>query len=85
MRKFLLVFLVLVILGVIGLGGYIYLGPKFNSENRQIDKWISENNLNKYGDSQSTGYSNGNPVDSILPSDRYEYIKKTHTDKPWAK
>ena len=83
MRKILLVLLVLVILGVIGVGGYIYLGPKFSKENRQIDQWITENNLNQYGDSQNTVYSNGKPCDNTL--DCYKYIKTKNPDKPWKK
>jgi hypothetical protein len=73
------------IVGVLGILTYVYVGPQFTKENRQIDAWIAKNDLNHYGDTQNTAYSNSNPVDSNLPSDRYEYIKKMHPDKPWTK
>ncbi len=83
MRKVLIIILVILILGALGVAGYLYLGPKFNTENRQIDTWISVNNLNKYGDPENTAYSNGKPCDTTLTC--YDYIKKMHPDKPWRK
>lgn len=83
MRKVLWVIVIILAVVVIGLLVYTYVVPKFNSENRQIDHWISVNNLNKYGDAANTAYSNGKPCQNTL--DCYDYIKKMHSDKPWGK
>lgn len=56
------------------------------SEKVLIDKWIGENNLNTYGDEQGTVYAGGNPLFSEVSgktSDRYSYIVKNHSSKPW--
>lgn len=83
MRKIL--FTILIILGIaaLGWGTYNFLGPKLNKENRQIEAWISANNLNQYGDPQNTVYSNDKPCNTTLAC--YDYIKKMHPDKPWGK
>ena len=83
MRKVLIIVMIILALGVVGVLTKIYVLPKFNKENRQIDTWLETNNLNKYGDPQNTAYSNGSPVCSTC--DRYEYIKNTYSDKPWEK
>jgi hypothetical protein len=79
------VILVVVVLIFIGFGASLFVWPSWQKENRQIDTWISKNDLNSYGDRQNTAYSNGNPIESSLPADRYEYIKKMHPDHPWTK
>ncbi len=83
MRKVLIILLIVFAAVVLGLAAYIYVVPQLNAENRQINAWISANNLNKYGDTQNTAYSNGKPICSTCS--RYDYIKKMHPDKPWAK
>ena len=57
-------------------------------ENQKIDAWIAANNLNQYGDSKDTVYAGGNPLFNEATgqtTDRYEYIKQQHPDKPWNK
>ncbi len=50
-------------------------------DKEKIDKWLEDNNLNRYGDKKDTFYSGGTPLfnektgESI---DRYEYILKKH-------
>jgi Tfp pilus assembly protein PilV len=83
MRKVFIIIAIVLVAVVLGLIGYLYLAPKFNAENRQIDSWISANNLNKYGDPENTAYSAGKPCDTTLSC--YDYIKKMHPDKPWEK
>lgn len=83
MRKILLIILLVIVLVALGLVGYFYVAPWLNSENRQIDAWISVNSLNEYGDPQNTAYSNGVPCNTTLEC--YDYIKKMHPDKPWEK
>lgn len=83
MRKVLLIILLVIVLVGLGLVGYFYVAPWLNSENRRIDRWISANNLNEYGDPQNTAYSNDAPCDTALAC--YDYIKKMHPDKPWDK
>lgn len=83
MRKTLLIILGVLIVLALGVGFYMYIGPKLNKENRQIDTWISANNLNQYGDESNTAYSAGKPCKTTLAC--YDYIKKMHPDKPWEK
>jgi hypothetical protein len=83
MRKVLWIIVIILAVVVIGLLVYSDVVPKLNSENRQIDRWISTKNLNKYGDPANTAYSNGKPCDTT--SACYDYIKKMHPDKPWEK
>jgi len=83
MRKILIIVLILLAIGAIGLAVYLYVVPKFSQENRQIDTWISENNLNHYGDLENTVYSNEKPCSTTLSC--YDYIKKMNPDKPWEK
>lgn len=83
MRKVLIIIGICVAIIVMVLVIYLYLIPRINPENRQINAWISTNNLNKYGDGQNTAYSNGVPCDTTLAC--YDYIKKMHPDKPWEK
>jgi len=83
MRKVLLMIFGAIIVVSLGLGIYYYVWPKLTQENRQIDTWIKDNNLNSYGDAQNTVYSNGKPCNTNLAC--YDYIKKMHSDKPWEK
>lgn len=83
MRKIMLIVLTIIVVIGLGLAVYIYVLPKLNSENRQIDRWISTNSLNSYGDPANTAYSNGKPCSTTL--DCYDYIKKMNPDKPWGK
>lgn len=53
-----------------------------------IDKWISDNGLNEFGDQNGTMYTGGTPLFDAttgLASDKYLYIEKNHPDRPWAK
>lgn len=55
-------------------------------EQQAIDKWIEENNLNEYGDSQDTVYAGGTPLFNETTGEtknRYEYIVENHPDRPW--
>lgn len=83
MRKGLIIFVTILAVVVAGLAVYIYVVPQLNAENRQINAWISANNLNKYGDPANMAYSNDKPICSTCS--RYDYIKKMHPDQPWAK
>lgn len=83
MKKALLVILGIVVLAFLGLGGYLFVAPGLNKENRQIDQWIAANNLNQYGDPQNTAYSNKKPCSTTIAC--YDFVKKMHPDKPWIK
>ncbi len=57
-------------------------------EQKQIDAWIKENDLNEYGDPKTTVYAGGTPLFNESTgeyTERYEYIVKEHADKPWQK
>lgn len=57
-------------------------------EKKQIDTWIQEHDLNQYGDPKGTAYAGGNPLFNMADAtyeDKYVYIVKQHTDKPWLK
>lgn len=48
-----------------------------------IDRWIEENNLNKYGDSKDTMYIGGTPLFDETTGktiDRYRYIIQRHPE-----
>ncbi|KKQ74575.1 MAG: hypothetical protein US94_C0002G0035 [Berkelbacteria bacterium GW2011_GWB1_38_5] len=88
MRKVLLIILIIIGLGVLGLASYSYIAPKLNPENRKIEAWIKTNNLNQYGDLENTAYSGGTPLFNPVTgktTDRYDYIKNMHPNKPWNK
>ena len=60
--------------------------PTISNENERIDAWIAANNLNQYGDAQGTLYTGGTPLFNEHTgqyTDRYDYIKGRHPDKPW--
>ncbi|MBI4084419.1 MAG: hypothetical protein HY431_00795 [Candidatus Levybacteria bacterium] len=57
-------------------------------EQKQIDAWIKENNLNSYGDPKDTVYAGGTPLfneSTGAYTDRYDYIAQQRPDKPWLK
>ncbi|TMW63784.1 hypothetical protein Poli38472_002725 [Pythium oligandrum] len=57
-------------------------------EKAQVDEWIEDNGLNKYGDKKGTMYTGGTPLFSESTGktvDRYEYILRKHPDHPWLK
>lgn len=50
---------------------------------QKIDKWIAENNLNRYGDNIGAAYAGGTPLFNETTGeniDRYEYILKNHPE-----
>ncbi len=52
-----------------------------------INKWISDNGLDKYGNPNGTKYAGGNPLFNEKTGEvtgRYEYILTKHPDKPWT-
>lgn len=57
-------------------------------EQKKIDQWIENNNLNQYGDPKDTVYAGGTPLFNESTgeyTDKYEYIVKEHPDRPWNK
>ena len=57
-------------------------------EEQQIEAWLQENDLNQYGDPKDTVYLGGTPLFDETTSqsiDRYEYILRGHSDRPWKK
>ncbi len=52
-------------------------------DKESIDKWLEENNLNRYGDSLDTFYMGGTPLfneETGERVDRYDYILKKHSN-----
>ena len=52
-------------------------------QKEKIDKWLEENNLNRYGDPGDTMYTGGTPLFNEATGkslDRYDYILKNHPD-----
>lgn len=57
-----------------------------SAEKKRIDVWISENNLNQYGDPKETVYAGGTPLFNEATGeqlDKYQYIIKKHPERPW--
>jgi len=57
-------------------------------EQQLIEEWIFRNNLNQYGDIKDMVYMGGTPLFNERTGqsiDRYEYILKRHSDRPWKK
>ena len=49
----------------------------------KIDKWLQDNNFNRYGDSKETMYTGGTPLfneETGKSIERFEYILKKHPD-----
>ncbi len=60
--------------------------PLDTDEKQKIDKWLEENNFNKYGDSKDTVYIGGTPLfdeKTGMMKDRYEYLLEKFPDRPW--
>ena len=58
------------------------------NERTKIEKWITDNKLNEYGEDPYTLYAGGTPLFDEATGktiDRYKYIIKHHPDKPWNK
>ena len=58
------------------------------AEKQEIQEWIEENDLNKYGDPKNTFYTGGTPLFNEGTGetiDLYEYILEKHPDRPWLK
>ena len=58
-------------------------GPISDGVKKRVDQWIQENNLNNYGDPQTTQYMGGTPLFNELTGmqrDRYEYILENHPE-----
>ena len=52
-------------------------------QKEKVDKWLKENNLNRYGDPGDTMYTGGTPLFNEATGkslDRYDYILKNHPD-----
>lgn len=57
-------------------------------EKNRVEAWITENQLNIYGDPKDTGYAGGTPLFNEATGqtkDRFEYILEKHPDRPWNK
>ncbi|OWK27265.1 MAG: hypothetical protein US76_01010 [Parcubacteria group bacterium GW2011_GWA2_38_13b] len=55
-------------------------------EINRIEKWIKDNDLNKYGDPADTFYIGGTPLFDEKTGEkisRFNYIAKKYPDKPW--
>jgi hypothetical protein len=55
-------------------------------ERAQVEAWIIENDLNRYGDPQDTLYTGGTPLfneETGETTDRFEYLIDKYPDKPW--
>jgi len=62
--------------------------PISEIEKQQIQSWIEENDLNKYGDPKNTLYPGGTPLFNEGTGetiDLYDYILRNHPDRPWLK
>lgn len=58
------------------------------NEKNKIEAWITENQLNIYGDPKDTGYAGGTPLfdeSTGETKDRFKYILEKHPDRPWNK
>lgn len=57
-------------------------------ERVRIERWITDNGLNQYGDPADTLYAGGSPLfDEATGKSitRWEYIFEKHPDRPWRK
>ena len=55
-------------------------------ERAQIEAWIIENDLNRYGDPKDTAYTGGTPLFNEATgqsTDRFDYLTDKYPDKPW--
>ena len=61
-------------------------GEISEAEEQEIQRWIEENDLNKYGDPKNMFYPGGTPLfdeGTGETIDLYEYILRNHPDRPW--
>eukprot|EP00558_Chaetoceros_sp_UNC1202_P010045 CAMPEP_0197241808 /NCGR_PEP_ID=MMETSP1429-20130617/7747_1 /TAXON_ID=49237 /ORGANISM="Chaetoceros sp., Strain UNC1202" /LENGTH=64 /DNA_ID=CAMNT_0042701707 /DNA_START=167 /DNA_END=361 /DNA_ORIENTATION=+ len=52
----------------------------------KVDKWLEEQGLNEYGDSQETMYMGGSPLFNEMTGEsmeRIDYILDKFPNKPW--
>src|SRR5690606_13424168 len=59
-----------------------------DEEKQQIERWITDNGLNFYGDPENTIYTGGTPLFDEATGktlDRFEYIINRHPDTPWRR
>jgi hypothetical protein len=61
-----------------------YERQALKKENRLIDRWISVENKNKFGDPLNTKYKKTSPL-FHRRFDRYDYIREQFPKKPWMK
>jgi hypothetical protein len=57
--------------------------PVDDTTRKRIDRWISDNKLNPYGDPKSTVYTGGTPLFDERTGrarDRYDYILDRHPE-----
>lgn len=53
------------------------VGPVLEEEKPKIEAWLVWSGLDAYGSKTGTTYPEG------APSDRYDYIRSNHRDRPW--
>lgn len=54
----------------------------------EVDAWLKEEGLNRFGDPNDTMYTGGSPLfdeSTGKRRDRYEYIRSRHPDEPWKR
>lgn len=59
------------------------VGSLTKEQKENVDKFLADNNLNRYGDAASTTYASGTPLFNEITGesvDRFEYILKNHPD-----
>ena len=59
------------------------VGSLSKEQKDNVDKFLADNNLNRYGDTASTTYASGTPLFNEITGesvDRFEYILKNHPE-----
>jgi len=59
------------------------VGSLTKEQKENVDKFLADNNLNRYGDAASTTYASGTPLFNEITGesvDRFEYILKNHPE-----
>ena len=54
----------------------------------EVDAWLKEEGLNRFGDPKDTMYTGGSPLFDESTGQRrarYEYIRSRHPDEPWKR
>ena len=60
--------------------------PVTDEEKKKIDQWITDSNVNEYGDPKNTIYIGGTPLFNEATGkyrNLYDYILERHPDRPW--